>query len=198
MSAAQTRDLRAPRFRLVTRFATGLGNQHPTENGFSFDTNSGLPIIAGASVKGLCRAAAACHVRDGSWSEREVEDLFGPARIGAEDRAFQGSVRFYDVFPVDGVRFGVDIVNCHHPDYCRELGKVSDAGRQEIAGPRETDKPNPVPFLCLEPDATFVLPFLATAEADAERVQTLLTWGLDWLGLGAKTAVDYGRFAAAE
>ncbi|MBI3935959.1 MAG: type III-B CRISPR module RAMP protein Cmr6 [Betaproteobacteria bacterium] len=39
-------------------FATGLGNEHPVENGFSFLTPYGLPYLAGSSVKGVLRRAA--------------------------------------------------------------------------------------------------------------------------------------------
>lgn len=39
-------------------FATGLGNEHPIENGFSFLTPYGLPYLAGSGVKGVLRRAA--------------------------------------------------------------------------------------------------------------------------------------------
>jgi CRISPR-associated protein Cmr6 len=39
-------------------FATGLGNEHPTENGFAFLTPYGLPYLAGSGVKGVLRRAA--------------------------------------------------------------------------------------------------------------------------------------------
>ena len=39
-------------------FATGLGNEHPIENGFAFLTPYGLPYLAGSGVKGVLRRAA--------------------------------------------------------------------------------------------------------------------------------------------
>ncbi len=39
-------------------FATGLGNEHPVENGFAFLTPYGLPYLAGSGVKGVLRRAA--------------------------------------------------------------------------------------------------------------------------------------------
>ncbi len=39
-------------------FATGLGNEHPIENGFAFLTPYGLPYLAGSGVKGVLRHAA--------------------------------------------------------------------------------------------------------------------------------------------
>jgi len=39
-------------------FATGLGNEHPIENGFAFLAPYGLPYLAGSGVKGILRRAA--------------------------------------------------------------------------------------------------------------------------------------------
>lgn len=39
-------------------FATGLGSEHPVENGFAFLTPYGLPYLAGSGVKGVVRRAA--------------------------------------------------------------------------------------------------------------------------------------------
>ncbi len=39
-------------------FATGLGNEHPIENGFAFLTPYGLPYLAGSGVKGVLRRTA--------------------------------------------------------------------------------------------------------------------------------------------
>jgi len=39
-------------------FATGLGNEHPVENGFAFLSPYGLPYLAGSGVKGVSRRAA--------------------------------------------------------------------------------------------------------------------------------------------
>ncbi len=44
--------------RLVSPFITGLGNEHPIVNGFSFLTPYGLPYLAGSGIKGVLRHAA--------------------------------------------------------------------------------------------------------------------------------------------
>lgn len=44
--------------RSTAPFATGLGNEHPVENGFAFLTPYGLPYLAGSGVKGVLRRAA--------------------------------------------------------------------------------------------------------------------------------------------
>ena len=42
----------------VAPFTTGLGNEHPLENGFAFLNPYGLPYLPGSSVKGTVRRAA--------------------------------------------------------------------------------------------------------------------------------------------
>lgn len=44
--------------RAVAPFTTGLGNEHPLENGFAFLSPYGLPYLAGSGVKGVLRRAA--------------------------------------------------------------------------------------------------------------------------------------------
>lgn len=39
-------------------FATGLGNEHPIENGFAFLSPYGIPYLSGSGVKGVLRRAA--------------------------------------------------------------------------------------------------------------------------------------------
>lgn len=70
----------------VAPFTTGLGNEHPLENGFAFLNPYGLPYLPGSGVKGVVRRAAEelAH-RDFSrmsdepseWSLPDVWRLFG-------------------------------------------------------------------------------------------------------------------------
>ena len=72
--------------RSIAPFATGLGNEHPLENGFAFLNPYGLPYLPGSGVKGVVRRAAEelAH-RDFSrlsdepceWSLPDVWCLFG-------------------------------------------------------------------------------------------------------------------------
>ena len=63
----------------IAPFATGLGNEHPLENGFSFLNPYGLPYLPGSGVKGVVRRAAEelAH-RDfwGSNSEWTLPDIW--------------------------------------------------------------------------------------------------------------------------
>jgi len=61
-------------------FATGLGNEHPIENGFAFLTPYGLPYLAGSGVKGVLRRAAEALVvetPESGWTWLDVWRMFG-------------------------------------------------------------------------------------------------------------------------
>ena len=50
-------------------FTTGLGNEHPLENGFAFLNPYGLPYLPGTGVKGVLRQAAR-ELAAGEWGDR--------------------------------------------------------------------------------------------------------------------------------
>ncbi len=49
-------------------FTTGLGNEHPLENGFAFLNPYGLPYLPGSGIKGVLRQAAR-QLADSEWGE---------------------------------------------------------------------------------------------------------------------------------
>ncbi|GAA0597321.1 type III-B CRISPR module RAMP protein Cmr6 [Caenispirillum bisanense] len=179
------RTLRVIKLRTQGRFATGLGADHPSENGFSFDPTTGLPVIAGSGIKGLCRRAA---VLQGA-REEDCLRWFGPETIAADTDAGCGSVTFFDALPTAWPRLAVDIINNHHSDYYVGKGKGKDQVRR---GPPVTANPVPVYFLTVEKGAEFSFALLGPAE-DVEAMEEILRLGAEWLGLGAKTAAGYGR-----
>ena len=67
----------------VAPFTTGLGNEHPLENGFAFLNPYGLPYLPGSGVKGVVRRAAEelAHpdfFQDGGgWTLPAIWHLFG-------------------------------------------------------------------------------------------------------------------------
>lgn len=50
-------------------FTTGLGNEHPLENGFAFLNPYGLPYLPGSGVKGVLRQAAR-ELAGGEWGDK--------------------------------------------------------------------------------------------------------------------------------
>lgn len=67
----------------VAPFTTGLGNEHPLENGFAFLNPYGLPYLPGSGVKGVVRRAAEELAHrdffedDSGWTLPAVWCLFG-------------------------------------------------------------------------------------------------------------------------
>ena len=199
----------------VAPFTTGLGNEHPLENGFSFLNPYGLPYLPGSGVKGVLRQAAR-ELASGDWGERHGWDnseqftlvcgkdhiqltmldvLFGKQSRDRETEHVRGALRFWDVFPqIPGNNLAVEVMTAHQAHYLQG----SDT-------PHESGQPNPINFLTVPPGAEFHFhiqcdqPFLARVApelAASEAWQPLLTAALghafEWLGFGAKTAVGYG------
>lgn len=179
--------------RSTAPFATGLGLEHPIENGFAFLSPYGLPYLAGSGVKGVLRRSAE-ELRDNDELSQPVIDvLFGHEK---DDNARRGALTCWDVFavpPKDGSHkdsLVVEIMTPHFGEYYQNGGTPHDAG-----------KPNPIPFLAVPAGSQFC--FIITCEpmllTDAIQksewkalVGRIIEYAFDWLGFGAKTAVGYG------
>ncbi|MBM7865790.1 type III-B CRISPR module RAMP protein Cmr6 [Heliobacterium gestii] len=165
------------------RFVTGLGRNHPVENGFAWHSTLGVPFLPGSSVKGLVRAWA------DSWQKQENseqnERIFG--QVGSA-----GSVIFFDALPLKTVKLQCDVMTPHYTDYYQDTsGKKS---------PADWYSPNPIPFLTVTKEQPFLFavaprfPKNEDSRNDAGQVIHWLTEALEWIGAGAKTAAGYGRF----
>jgi CRISPR-associated protein Cmr6 len=188
----------------ASRLATGLGREHPIENGFAWHPVLGTPYLPGSSVKGLVRAWL-----EGDWCDQPVEPatfhrIFGSDFRKDSDRPHRaphlqnqaGSVLFFDALPAAPVQLKPDVMTPHYGDYY--------AGKRDAAGnptpPADWLSPNPIPFLTVAPGQVFqfaLAPRTCSAQdrADCEKAMEWLEAALQWLGAGAKTAVGYGRFA---
>lgn len=185
--------------RSTAPFATGLGLEHPVENGFAFLTPYGLPYLAGSGVKGVLRSAAQELQRMDAEAQRTgdeainlpvIETLFGSE---SDHNARRGAITCWDVFPSppkDKDLLVVEIMTPHFPDYFQNKGTPHDAG-----------KPNPIPFLAVAAGSEFrfvvtCVPALLNDAVPLDRWQHLLarilSHAFDWLGFGAKTSVGYG------
>jgi CRISPR-associated protein Cmr6 len=204
----------------VAPFTTGLGNEHPLENGFAFLNPYGLPYLPGSGVKGVLRQAARELAR-GKWGgtqgwghgetfpvqlERNrvvdlsiIDALFGLEAADGGSAHVRGALNFWDVIPqIKGDGLQVEVMTAHHTDYFQH-GKT----------PHDSESPNPINFLTVPPGSRFTfhvqcdLPFLrhlAPGLTEGNRwqelVQAAFELAFDWLGFGAKTAVGYGAMAA--
>ncbi len=184
----------------VAPFTTGLGNEHPTENGFAFLAPYGLPYLPGSGVKGVLRAAArelaGAEWGDSTgWSEPAISALFGLDADDGSTTHQRGALAFWDVIPqLAGDRLRVDVMTPHQSHYLQGSDTPHDSGL-----------PNPIAFLTVPSGSGFAfhvscdrtfLTRCAPGLAAAMRWQTLLQaafqHAFQWLGFGAKTAVGYG------
>jgi len=108
---------------------------------------------------------------------------------GCEAGATAGVVRFHDALYVPTLAgldrpFAVDVLTVHQVNYYKEEGETA---------PNDYDDPNPVGFLTVRPDASFL--FALSGREDWTKVAMELLWeALDNWGVGGKTSAGYGRF----
>ena len=183
--------------RSTAPFATGLGLEHPVENGFAFLSPYGLPYLAGSGVKGVLRRAAEELRDDGDTdlSPVVIDALFGPEDT---DDARRGALTCWDMFPKPAKdSLVVEIMTPHFNHYLQDGGTPHDAG-----------KPIPIPFLAVPAGSEFRFvitcePALLPADIGDWKavIDKIITHAFDWLGFGAKTSVGYGamdRLSAEE
>lgn len=189
-------------------FSTGLGNEHPLENGFTFLNPYGLPCLPGSGVKGVLRQAAR-ELASGDWGDKQgwgedaISFLFGLETDDGGTHHQRGALMFWDVLPqVAGNALQVDVMTPHQSHYYQQR---VDPRSGNSASPHDSGQPNPINFLTVPPGSRFTfhvqcdLPFLrrnAPALAEGELWKALLqaafAHAFEWLGFGAKTAVGYG------
>ncbi len=166
-------------------FVTGMGQDHPIENGFSFHPLLGCPYLAGAALKGLLRHWVKHYLKD----EQKVLDWFG----SEDDQNPQiGSLIFFDALPVTSPKLLVDIMTPHYGDWYLK-------GADGTIAPDDAEKPNPISFLVLDKNTQFAISIASRkkgeeAKKDIESAFQELTQAFELLGAGAKTATGYGRF----
>ena len=181
-------------------FATGLGNEHPLENGFAFLNPYGLPYLPGSGVKGVLRKAAwelgdgifGVEQQDG-WTADAIKVLFGVE--DGEGDPQRGALSFWDVIPqLKGDSLKVDVMTVHQTHYYQKGDSPHDSG-----------SPNPIYFLTVPPGSAFTFhvqcnqrqlarfaPTLAEGDQWKALLHAAFGHAFDWLGFGAKTAVGYG------
>lgn len=176
-------------------FATGLGNEHPIENGFAFLTPYGLPYLAGSGVKGILRRSMQELMDDGEegFTSDAIDALFGPEKFNQPEDAKRGALDFWDVFPSPaGAKLVVEIMTPHYGKYYR--------GEE---APHDSGAPVPVSFLAVPAKSQFDFHVVCHAsrlpQDLASQWRTLLDrafqHAFEWVGFGAKTSVGYGAMA---
>ena len=106
---------------------------------------------------------------------------------------YQGKIIFFDAFPVSEPKIEPDIMNVHYPDYYNDIDS-----KKNIA-PTDYQNPNPIPFLTVR-DTKFQFVVGSKEKLDLYKIggKTIDEWLKESLtnhGIGAKTAVGYGRLS---
>lgn len=211
---AHTHNVFSLQARCVAPFTTGLGNEHPLENGFAFLNPYGLPYLAGSGFKGVMRRAA-CELASGDWGDTQgwtedaITHLFGLQSDDGAKNHQRGALMFWDVLPeLEGDALQVEVMTPHQSHYYQHKSEDRSGNSDS---PHDSGAPNPILFLTAPPGSRFAfhvqcdLPFLARlnpALAEGGRWQALVEAALkhafEWLGFGAKAAVGYGAMAEDE
>lgn len=173
------------------RFATGLGREHPLENGFVWHHTLGVPYLPGSSLKGMLRAwmreqeEGAFITKNERWHWEEsprILDWFGNPQAC-------GRFVLLDMLPLKPPRLAVDVMTPHYGPYY-----------QESKLPGDWHSPVPITFLTVDRGSEWQLAILpaegrrSLGEDELVGVRRFIEDALKWAGAGAKTAIGYGRF----
>lgn len=168
-------------------FTTGLGNEHPLENGFAFLNPYGLPYLPGSGVKGVLRQAAR-ELASGDWGDScgwttekihqigrgkdaidfsPLDALFGLESANGDTHHLRGTLTFWDVIPqIKGDSLMVEIMTPHQSHYYQQK---NDRKAGDSTNPHDSGQPNPINFLTVPPGSGFA--FHATCDlAHLERL----------------------------
>jgi len=186
--------------RAVAPFTTGLGNEHPLENGFAFLNPYGLPYLPGSGVKGVLRQAAR-ELASGEWGEmhgwseeksytlqagRErialsaLDALFGLESGDGDTEHVRGALTFWDVIPqIKGDSLMVEIMTPHQSHYYQQK-RDRKAGNSDT--PHDSGQPNPISFVTVPPGSGFVF-HVQCDLAHLNRIAPELAAGGQWKAL---------------
>lgn len=166
-------------------FTTGLGNEHPLENGFAFLNPYGLPYLPGSGVKGVLRQAAR-ELASGQWGETygwseekviplmqgELEKLKPvldkrrqPVMLSLIDLLFGREYKDGDSEHLRGALTFWDVipqiagnslpVEIMTPHQSHYYQQKKDPKSEASISPHESGSPNPISFLTVPPGSGF-------------------------------------------
>lgn len=185
-------DVELVKVRTTTPLLLGTGNANLHEAGVQFLKPWGVPYLPGSSLKG---ALSSWLVKNGGpdWKADHIhKSAFQTEIFGGmyEDQAYAGSVLFGDAW-LDSESSGKDpwfiqdIITVHHQNYYGQTG--------EKPYPHGMEDPTPISMSPLRTGLVFYV-VLQGPEPVRNFLKIVLADLLTHQGLGAKTAVGYGRF----
>lgn len=180
-------------FKTVGSFVTGLGQNHPTENGFAWHPTLSAPFIAGSAVKGLLRHWMK-HYRQEAYAQ-VGEYWFGNEQADNENQS-TGNLMFFDALPAnDNIMLTAEIMTPHFGKWYSEGSKGDKTN-----APHDAHMPVPIKFLAVQ-KASFlfsIAPRNSQDELECQHAKIALDelgYALEFLGAGAKTATGFGKMS---
>lgn len=176
-------------YKTTSRLVTGIGQDHPIENGFLWHPTLGVPYIPGSSIKGMLRSwlltwQGSEHLR--CWFEKQFDVSKAPG---------VGKLVFFDSLPCKVPKLEADIITPHFGAYYRDTVHSTP--------PADWLSPIPTPFLTVAKQQTFCMCVArrdgaVMQEEEKTTIEDALCLALNTIGIGAKTAVGYGRMKQAD
>jgi len=176
----------------------GLGQQSVSETSMLIHPIYGVPFIPGQAFKGVVRSYCIIEFYDRDERKAMMDDqfktVFGREKVDQTNTEYRGAVIFHDAFIVsDKFELCQDITNCHYPGYYQ-------------SGKKLTDSENPIPirfnviknavfhfgYSIRKKDSSYVKSF---GEKHQQTFEDIIKNALIYYGVGAKTAVGYGKFS---
>ena len=176
----------------------GVGDKTVVENSLTIHPIYGIPYIPGQAVKGMLRS----YYINSFFSDEDMalKNSVFCYIFGRSDPDNKGKILFLDAFPCgQDIKLRTEIANNHNFKYYSSGAPVSDA-----------ENPNPVTFHAVEKMRvafSFVLPPVIPdnvqsdpafaklfGNINGDEIREGLSEALHYYGMGAKTAIGYGRF----
>ncbi len=176
-----------------SRFVTGTGLEHPTDNGFAWHSILGVPYLPGSGLKGAVRAYVVEQLDD---DQRALFDKHsGNADFGMPSS--MGAFAFTDLIPVQPVRLAVEVMTPHYGPYYQMTTETPLA-------PGDWLGPVPITYLAVEKDQAWICGIIPIQSRVHHRTLSLdemritLVDALATLGAGARTSSGLGYFESEE
>lgn len=160
-----------------SRFVTGLGRNHPVENGFVWHPTLGVPYLPGSSLKGMLHAWASWEAKY-ECSSIDLDTIFGSQKA-------IGQLIIFDLLPMEPVKLEADVMTPHYAAWSPD------------EPPGDWRSPVPIPFLVVTEGIKLLCGMALNGGENKyllDKVQTWLVDAIKWAGAGAKTSAGYGRF----
>lgn len=184
------------------RLAIGLGTESVYETSINLHPVYGFPFIPGQAVKGIVRSWLIQEYFQNNeklaFNNGVFCSLFGAPKE-SETGESQGSLVFFDAYPISEPKLKVDVMNPHYGPY------YSDKSDKPTKPPADYYNPVPIFFLTVEETAFQFIVAIREQDNETGRIGSVgasyfdlgkqfLKEALTQKGIGAKTAVGYGYF----